>query len=85
MGRFEAGHPSPFLVDEDRRIIPSGDFPQGTDEGTNLVRGPAIPIEQYKSKGIGFGKKGAVLAAQLRPAETKDASLWHRTSAPFSA
>ena len=57
MGRFEAGDPPPFLVDEDRRITTPDALSQRTDEGAHLTRIDAITGEQDETKRIGVGEE----------------------------
>ena len=45
-----------FLVDEDWCAGAPRDVPQIAGQGTNLIRGLTVSLEQDESQGIGFGK-----------------------------
>ena len=72
--RLETRHAAAFLIDEHRRVPSADGVAQRGDERANLVRIPAIALEENESERIDVAKERALSRAQLRAGAAEDDS-----------
>ena len=72
MRRCETLHPAAFLVDQDRRILPSHAVAQRRDQVADLPGLAAIALEQDEAEGIRVGEQGAFVSCRLFAGAAED-------------